>query len=57
MRLVGGNLHRGFRIEDPVLRKELYDDIAKIMITKTFSEWSEIFEESDVPYAKINNFK
>ena len=45
----------GFRIEDPVLRQELYDDIAKIMITKTCAEWSEIFEESDVPYAKINN--
>ena len=45
----------GFRIEDPILRKKLYDDIAKIMITKTCAEWSEIFEESDVPYAKINN--
>ena len=45
----------GFRIEDPVLRQELYDDIAKIMITKTCGEWSELFEESDVPYAKINN--
>ena len=45
----------GFRIEDPILRQKLYDDIAKIMITKTCAEWSEIFEESDVPYAKINN--
>ena len=36
---------------------KLYNLIAIRMKTKTCSEWSEIFEEADVPYNKVNNIK
>ena len=36
---------------------KLYNLIAIRMETKTCSEWSEIFEEADVPYNKVNNIK
>ena len=36
---------------------KLYDLIAIKMKSKTCAEWSDIFEEADVPYNKINNIE
>lgn len=34
-------------------REELWDIVASVIKTKEYSEWSEIFESIDVPYAKV----
>lgn len=36
------------------LRQELYDIVANIIKTKTYRHWAEIFEEADVPYARVS---
>ena len=38
--------------ETDALRQELYDIVADAIRTKTYSEWAEVFERADVPYAR-----
>ena len=47
------------RVTDPLQRSEhidwLYQEIARIALTKTTNEWLEILEEEDIPCAPIND--
>ena len=43
----------GHTPESEEARQELFDIVAVVIGTKTYEEWAEIFEEADVPYARI----